>query len=80
MMWCLLYRDVRSSLTIGACKALGSSFQRDHQPDLCILAMGRENFVGADEEKRRMNTAVKNGRVQADNCCKKPSASACSGS
>lgn len=67
-----LYTDIRSSLTTGACRAPGSSFLRDHwlQPDLCIFATGRENFMAADEEKRKMNTAVEKGRVKADNCCK----------
>lgn len=26
--------------------------------------------MAADEEKRKMNTAVEKGRVKADNCCK----------
>lgn len=26
--------------------------------------------MAADEEERRMNTAVEKGRVKADNCCK----------
>ena len=29
--------------------------------------------MAADEEKRRMNTAVEKGRVIAGNCCKTPS-------
>jgi len=32
--------------------------------------MGRENFMAADEEKRKMNITVEKGKVKGDHCCK----------